>query len=93
MIVNRRVYRTADGRLVEHDDPEAAFLAFPAGEDVPDAEARRSGLAAFLRHASNGDSAGSKRASRPADKAVHAPAGDKGGLTTTRASTKENSDG
>jgi hypothetical protein len=33
-------------RLVDTGDPEAAFLAYPRGTDVPDDEARRVGLTA-----------------------------------------------
>lgn len=88
MIVDRRVYRTVDGRLVEEGDPEAAFLAYPAGEEVVDAEARRSGLTEFLAKA------GVKAKAKPADKAVtrhEDKAAPVGGLTTNRASTKEQS--
>jgi hypothetical protein len=35
---DRRVYRTADGRLVGEGDPQAAFLAYPAGEPVTDSD-------------------------------------------------------
>jgi hypothetical protein len=77
---DRRVYRTTDGRLVEENDPEAAFLAYPKGEEVSDAEARRVGLTTF----------GGKSRARSGDKSVP-PTGDKasGGLTINRASTKE----
>lgn len=39
-----RVCRTTDGRLVREGDPEAAFLAYPEGEELADEEAKRSGL-------------------------------------------------
>lgn len=47
--VERHVWRTADGRLVEHGHPDAAVLAYAAGQDVPDAEAERSGLKAMRK--------------------------------------------
>lgn len=43
--VPRRLYWVADrSRLVPHGDPEAAFLAFPAGAELSDVEARRYGF-------------------------------------------------
>jgi hypothetical protein len=43
--VPRRLYWTADrGRLVQHGDVDAAFLAFPAGHELALEEARRFGL-------------------------------------------------
>lgn len=77
-VTDRRVYRTTDGRLVEEDDPRAAFLAYPEGAEVADEEARRVGLAAFA------EKAGSKARAKLADKAVARPP-DKGGLTINRA--------
>jgi len=56
MIVTRHVWRTEDGRLVEDGDPEAAFLAYPAGSELGDAEAERLGLPL------------TKQAAKPADK-------------------------
>lgn len=34
MRAEQRIYRTAGGELVAEDDPAAAFLAYPAGEEV-----------------------------------------------------------
>lgn len=48
MKVTRRVYRTLDNRLVEHGDPDAAFLAYAVGDEIADSEARRVGLTAFF---------------------------------------------
>jgi hypothetical protein len=81
--VTRRVYRTADGRLCEEDDPQVAFLAYVPGQEVPDAEARRVGLAAFAVKAKAKPA--DKAAARPADKAVS-------GLTINRASRREQAD-
>lgn len=30
-----RIYTTTDGRYVTEDDPDAAFLAYPAGAEIP----------------------------------------------------------
>ena len=30
------IWRTADGRHVPHGHPDAAILAYPAGDEVPD---------------------------------------------------------
>lgn len=62
--VTRRVYRTIDNRLVEHGDPEAAFLAYAVGDEVSDQEARRVGLAALF-----GGKANVKAVTRPAPRA------------------------
>lgn len=42
--VTKHVWRTNDNRLVFTGDPDAAFLAYPAGTEVPDTEAQRRGL-------------------------------------------------
>lgn len=65
---DRRIYRTADGRLVWQGDPDAAFLAHPAGRDVP-----RSVL----------DEVSAKQ-SKPARNKQAAKTADKSGLTVTR---------
>ena len=69
MIVDQRVYRTSDGRLVLGGDLEAAFLAYTPGEEVADPLAKSSGLAALLGGAKAQPAAGNKMATRPADKA------------------------
>lgn len=76
--VPRRLYWVADrSRLVGHGDPEAAFLAFPPGEELSIEEARRFGLldtvdtpvsAEKLR----GEPLRNKLRGRPADKAATA---------------------
>jgi len=35
-MAGKRIYKTADGRHVYEGDPAAAFLAYGAGDDVPD---------------------------------------------------------
>lgn len=45
--IPERLYKTTDGRLVRHGDPEAAFLAFPAGHELSEEEAQRWGVTAF----------------------------------------------
>jgi hypothetical protein len=67
MIVDKRLYRTADGRLVGEGDPDAAFLAYPAGTEIPDTEAVKEGL---LKKAAAKPA--DKAAPKPADKAAHA---------------------
>lgn len=62
---DRRVYRTADGQLVGEGDPQAAFLAYPVGEDVADGD-----VDAY--RALVGDRA--KAVAKPADKAARKPA-------------------
>lgn len=44
MILQERIYRTVDGRLVREGDLDAAFLEFAAGAEIPDATARKLGL-------------------------------------------------
>lgn len=67
--VTERVYRTVDGRLVRHGDPTAAFLAFPAGMELSDEEARRSGLLELMEKSRR---PADKMAPRPRDKALRA---------------------
>src|SRR4051794_17992632 len=76
--VTERVCRTAAGRLVGEDDPDAAFLAYAADAEVPDGEALASGLAAFLDAGGRGQPGlGAKSKPRPQDKARAKPGGDK----------------
>ena len=71
-IVPERLYHDATKtRLLRHNDPEAAFLAFPAGAELSDEEAVRWGVVAFL--ASEEKSApqpAHKMAARPQDKSA-----------------------
>lgn len=61
-----RIWRTQDGRHVPDGDPDAAFLAYVEGDEVPaDVLAEVDGKPA------------SKRGRKPADKAVKAAEGDK----------------
>jgi hypothetical protein len=46
MNADRRLYRTADGKLCEENDPAAAFLAYPEGEKLSDADAKALGAQA-----------------------------------------------
>ena len=39
MKATERVFRTADGRHVPEAHPDAAFLAYPVGHEMPDAVA------------------------------------------------------
>jgi hypothetical protein len=65
--VDQRLYRTTDGKLVEEGDPAAAFLAYPAGTELSDEEARREGLLVERK-------AAPKAQAKPADKAAPKPA-------------------
>jgi len=67
--LNHHVWRTADGAHVPHGHPDAAFLAYPAGDLVP---------VAVLAELDVDKPVAQKRASRPADKQVKASEGDKG---------------
>lgn len=69
MRVETRTYRTDDGRLVPAGDPKAATLAYPAGAEVPDAEARRVGLL----EAKDDSKGKGKGRSKPDDKAAKQP--------------------
>lgn len=73
--VPQHVWRTKDDRLVLTGDPDAAFLAYPAGTDMAEDEARRRGIVDVLE---------GKAARAKPDKAPAKP-----GLTINR-SNKEN---
>jgi hypothetical protein len=49
VIITRRVYRTNDGRFVGESDPDAAFLAYPAGTEISDRLAEQYGLTSWVR--------------------------------------------
>lgn len=42
--VPRHIWRTRDGRLVPDGDLDAAFLAYPAGEELSDHDAKAKGV-------------------------------------------------
>lgn len=65
MKAEQRIYKTADGRHVLEGDVDAAFLAYPVGEEVPDE----------VISELTGDKKPAKKAvSKPADKAAPKPA-------------------
>lgn len=68
--VPERLYKTTDGRLVRHNDPAAAFLAFPAGHELSEEEAQRWGVTAFY--------AAEKARSAPIESKMAAPPPNKG---------------
>jgi hypothetical protein len=79
--VERHKWWTADrSRLVDSGDPGAAFLAYPAGSEVPDDEARRVGLLLV-------PPGGPKSRAKPPDKAAPRPP-DKGGLIINRSTDR-----
>jgi len=79
-----RVYRTDDGRHVAEGDPDAAFLAYGDGDEVPaDVLAEVEGEPAAKPTAKRGRKPADKQAKPAADKQA-APAEDKGGLTINR---------
>ena len=48
--VERHKWWNSDkSKLVETGDPDAAFLAYPAGTEIPDGEARKVGLVAEVK--------------------------------------------
>lgn len=61
-VTDRHVWRTVDGRHVPDGHPDAAFLAYPAGDDLP------ADVAAELVAAT------AKAKAAPADKARTKPA-------------------
>lgn len=61
-----RVYRTVEGRLVPEGHPEAAFLEFPAGADLPNVVAAALGL-------KQAEPLEDKQAAKPEDKARRRP--------------------
>lgn len=73
-MVKERLYLTADRkRLVRHNDPEAAYLACVAGQELSDAEVRQLGIVAFYAAPAaapvkQGRVPANKMAARPADK-------------------------
>lgn len=70
-VVPERLYYNADRRrLVGHGDPEAAFLAFPAGAELSDDNARRSGVTAFYEEKRREQAPQNKMRARPADKSI-----------------------
>jgi hypothetical protein len=67
--VKERLYYTEDRRrLVRHNDPEAAFLAFPVGFELTDDEARRFGVLAFYAAPEAAHGATAKQGRVPANK-------------------------
>lgn len=69
-VVSERLYRTTDGRIVGHDHPEAAFLAFPTGVELSDDNARRFGVAEFYEEKRRAQAPRDKMRARPADKSI-----------------------
>ena len=73
--VRERLYHTADkSRLVRHNDPEAAFLAFTVGQELPVEEARRLGVLAFYAGTDAAHGSTVKRGRPPANKMAARPA-------------------
>jgi hypothetical protein len=66
--VPERLYRTTGDRFVAHGDPEAAFLAFPAGAELSDEEARRLGVAEYFAEKARATPPQNKMGARPSDK-------------------------
>jgi hypothetical protein len=76
--VQRRVWRTNAGALVEDGHPDAAFLAYAPGALVPDLVAARDGLTAALA----GDPA--RTVEVPPTAVVPAPTANLSGVTVVR---------
>lgn len=73
--MSARIWRTADGRHVPDGHPDAAFLAYGPGDQVP-------------KDVLDEVEGKPKRGRKPADKQAPKPA-DKGGLTVTRLADKD----
>lgn len=69
--VPAHIWRTKDGEFVPHGHADAAFLAYAAGDELSDQEAKARGLLTVYPE---------KSRRKPADKAVAKPA-DKSGAT------------
>jgi hypothetical protein len=82
MVPDRHWWRTADGRLVPHGHPDALFLAYAKGIEVPDHLAEQIGLAPAVRAFARADvpDEPGKQASPPADKMSARPADKSGSL-------------
>jgi hypothetical protein len=75
MVLPRRLMTLADGRFCEEDDPKQAMNFRPKGFIIPDAEAERIGLKAYLDETGYGEVAETleernARAAKPQEKAV-----------------------
>lgn len=72
---DKRLYLTADGRVVEEGDPDAASLLVNEGGELDDATAERYGLTKPAKAApAPADAEGEKGKAAPANKARTAPA-------------------
>lgn len=69
--VPQHVWRTDDGALVPDGHPDAAFLAYAAGDQLTDHDAEAKGLLAVYPAEKK---SAKKAVSKPADKAVAKPA-------------------
>ena len=67
MKIEQHVWKTADGRLVQDGDPDAAFLEYPAGMELADDLARKVGLLV------DEPKPAKKAAAKPADKSASKP--------------------
>lgn len=83
--VPRHIWRTTDGKLVPHEHPDAAFLAYPAGEELTDHDAQAKGLLDV--YPDEKKTTAKKAVAKPADKAMAKPA-DKA-APTQHSDTKE----
>ena len=68
--IDRRLYRTLDGRLVEHGDLDAASLAYVPGQEIPEDLAIREGLAAASEPQTRSEVARAAAAGEPAKPAT-----------------------
>lgn len=68
--VPRHIWRTTDKRLVPHGHPEAAFLAYPLGTELADADADRLGVTAVYPAEKALGKTADKAAPRSADKSI-----------------------
>lgn len=66
MILDKHWWRTTDARLVPDGHPDAAFLAYPRGQEIPDATARQLGI--LEPEAKAASAPANKARAKPADK-------------------------
>ena len=69
--VPQHIWRTQDGALVPSGHPDAAILAYAAGDELSDHDAEAKGLLAVYPEEKK---AAKKAVAKPADKSVSKPA-------------------
>lgn len=69
-VTKERLYHNADKSRLVREGEDAAFLAYPVGAELSDAEAKRAGVLDFYAaEEKQAEAPANKMAARPADKA------------------------